>query len=81
MNENLQVQNINDRFANLKIIRNNNWQEIIPEKKKISPKKIKIVKKKKVEASSSLKNMIRGNNLTRIDLFYNLLFYYFAVAL
>lgn len=58
----MQVVNIDKRFDNLKTLKDNNWVEIIPEKKKVVAKKVQVVKKKTVKSSSNLKDIIKGRD-------------------
>lgn len=60
----IQVINLDKRFDNLKQLKANNWVEIIPEVKRVN--KIKVTKKKVVQSSSRLKDMIKGKNKTFI---------------
>lgn len=55
----MQVVNLHKRFDNLKTLKENNWIEIIPEKKEV--KKVKAIKKKAVKPTSNLKDIIKGS--------------------
>lgn len=53
-----QVVNLNKRFENLKSMKNNNWEEILPVEKEV--KKQKPVKKAKTKSKSALRDIIKG---------------------
>lgn len=56
---NIQINNLNKRFENLDNLKANNWQEIIPEVKKVVTKK-KNVAPKNVKASACLREAIQA---------------------
>ncbi|XP_018573291.1 guanylate kinase-associated protein mars-like [Anoplophora glabripennis] len=54
----MQVEDLNKRFNNLNVLKANNWQEIVPEKKIVT--KRGRGRPKKASASSTLKNLIKA---------------------
>lgn len=55
----MQVVNLEERFKNLEKLRENNWEEIVPEKKVV--KKAKPARKKVAASHSNMKDIIKGN--------------------
>nr|XP_023016142.1 disks large-associated protein 5-like [Leptinotarsa decemlineata]XP_023016143.1 disks large-associated protein 5-like [Leptinotarsa decemlineata] len=55
----MQVGDLDKRFANLEVLKTNNWVEVIPEKKVTALKKAR-GRPKKVTSSSSLRNAIQA---------------------
>lgn len=68
----IQVVNLDKRFENLKQLKENNWEEIIPEKKIIV--KSKVAKKKTTKPNSNLRNIIKGSDVVVVEKMAKLIF-------